>query len=57
MRVSLPMMLGMLADNAKALSGSSGRKMVLHAVQSARKFGKARNRNMFKLAGAIGMHQ
>ena len=56
MRISLLMMLGMLADNAKALGGSSGRKMVLHAVQISRKLGETRNRSMFKFAGTIGMH-
>ena len=57
MRVALPMMLGVLAGNVKAPGGSSGRKTVLHAVQSTRKLGKARNRTMFKLAGTIAMHQ
>ena len=56
MRISLLMMLGMLADNAKALGGSSGRKMVLHAVPFSRKLGKTRTWSMFKLAGTIGMH-
>ena len=56
MCISLLMMLGMLAYNAKALGGSSGRNVVLHAMQSARKLGKTRNRNLLNLAGTIGMH-
>ena len=37
MRIVLPMMLGVLAGDVKALCGSSGRMMLLHAVQRARK--------------------
>ena len=57
MRVVLPMMLGVLAGDVKALYGSSGRMMLLHAVQRARKFGKGRDWIMLKVAGNIGMHR
>ncbi len=56
MHISLLMLLGMLEWSAKALAGSIVSRLMLHALQSARRLGQALHKIMHSGAGVNGMH-